>query len=187
MMATAGQAFENPVTGERMLFNKTTHETNGTLLDIEFFYFDEGNDHTGEDLQAVVNGIEFVRRMMQHAGSVIQKEFIPGKCVQTQEEIKQFIKDQAWGHHASCTCKIGPREDNMAVVDSRFRVHGTRNLRIVDASVFPHIPGFFIVSAIYMISEKASDVILADALETSAHADVRRGKAYKRMLAHRSS
>jgi choline dehydrogenase len=48
----------------------------------------------------------------------------------------------------------------MAVVDSEFRVHGTQNLRVVDASVFPRIPGFFIVSAIYMISEKAADVIL---------------------------
>ena len=51
----------------------------------------------------------------------------------------------------------------MAVVDSKFRVQGTKNLRVVDASVFPRIPGFFIVTSIYMISEKASDVILADA------------------------
>jgi choline dehydrogenase len=51
----------------------------------------------------------------------------------------------------------------MAVVDSRFRVHGTQNLRVVDASVFPKIPGFFIVSSVYMISEKASDVIAEDA------------------------
>jgi choline dehydrogenase-like flavoprotein len=49
------------------------------------------------------------------------------------------------------------------VVDGNFRVHGTRGLRIVDASVFPRIPGFFIVSAIYMIGEKAADVIAADA------------------------
>jgi choline dehydrogenase len=49
------------------------------------------------------------------------------------------------------------------VVDSSFRVYGTTGLRVVDASVFPRIPGFFIVTPIYMISEKASDVILADA------------------------
>ena len=48
-------------------------------------------------------------------------------------------------------------------MDSRFRVHGTKGLRVVDASVFPRIPGFFIVTPIYMISEKATDVLLADA------------------------
>ena len=51
----------------------------------------------------------------------------------------------------------------MAVLDSRFRVRGTEGLRVVDASVFPKIPGYFIVSAIYMISEKAADVIIEDA------------------------
>jgi choline dehydrogenase-like flavoprotein len=51
----------------------------------------------------------------------------------------------------------------MAVLDSKFRVRGTEGLRVVDASVFPKIPGHFIVSAVYMISEKALDVILEDA------------------------
>jgi len=58
----------------------------------------------------------------------------------------------------------------MAVVDAGFRVRGTTGLRIVDASVFPRIPGFFIVSAVYMISEKACDAILADARATAAAA-----------------
>jgi len=48
------------------------------------------------------------------------------------------------------------------VLDSKFRVHGIKGLRVVDASVFPRIPGFFIVSAIYMISEKAAETILAE-------------------------
>jgi choline dehydrogenase len=58
---------------------------------------------------------------------------------------------------------MGPATDRRAVVDSRFRVHGTKGLRVVDASVFPFIPGFFIVTPIYMISEKATDVLLAEA------------------------
>lgn len=130
---------------------------------IEFRYFDEGNDRTGEDLESVVDGVEFARRLMERAGPITRREVLPGRDVQTREELREFVRDEAWGHHASCTCKMGPREDPMAVVDSRFRVHGVENLRIVDASVFPRIPGFFIVSAVYMISEKASDVIIADA------------------------
>jgi choline dehydrogenase len=53
-------------------------------------------------------------------------------------------------------------EDQGGVVDSEFRVHGIRNLRIVDASIFPRIPGYFIVTAVYMIAEKAADVLLGD-------------------------
>jgi choline dehydrogenase len=61
---------------------------------------------------------------------------------------------------------MGRADDPAAVVDSRFRVHGVKRLRIVDASVFPRVPGFFVAAPIYMISEKASDVILADAART---------------------
>jgi choline dehydrogenase-like flavoprotein len=50
------------------------------------------------------------------------------------------------------------------VLTGDFRVHGTQGLRVVDASVFPRIPGFFIVSAVYMVAEKAADVILGDPL-----------------------
>ena len=49
------------------------------------------------------------------------------------------------------------------MLTSDFRVHGTQGLRVADASVFPRIPGLFLVSAVYMIGEKAADVILADA------------------------
>jgi choline dehydrogenase-like flavoprotein len=131
--------------------------------EINFRYFEEGNDASGQDLDSVVNGVLFVREMTRRAKSLIEEEELPGEGVKTRDDIAQFVKDNAWGHHASCTCKIGVDGDRMAVLDSRFRVRGTRNLRVVDASVFPKIPGFFIVTPIYMVSEKASDVILADA------------------------
>ncbi len=72
------------------------------------------------------------------------------------------MRNHAWGHHASCTCPIG-RATHGGVLSSDFKVHGTAGLRVVDASVFPRIPGLFIVSAVYMIGEKAADVIAADA------------------------
>jgi choline dehydrogenase-like flavoprotein len=129
---------------------------------INFHYFDEGSDGAGEDLEAVVDGIEFVRKMTAQLSEYIAEEELPGKKLETRDELKQFVKDNAWGHHASCSCPIGPPERG-GVVNGNFQVHGTKNLRIVDASVFPKIPGFFIVSSVYMIAEKASEVILADA------------------------
>jgi len=138
---------------------------------INFRYFAAGPD-SADDLAAVVVGVETVRRITARCEGVLTEETVPGASVQTPDEIRQFVKDNAWGHHASCTCKMGPAGDPTAVVDSRFRVRGTRNLRVVDASVFPKIPGFFIVSAVYMVSEKASEVIVEDA-KTSSGAEAR--------------
>ena len=128
---------------------------------IDFHYFTEGNDAKGEDLDAVVAGVGFVREMNRFVGK--HTEIVPGQDYVDTNKLKQFIQDEAWGHHASCTCKIGADNDPMAVLDSRFRVRGVQGLRVVDASVFPKIPVYFIVSAIYMISEKAADVIIEDA------------------------
>jgi choline dehydrogenase-like flavoprotein len=98
---------------------------------------------------------------------LIAEEVMPGRKLETKEELREFVRDHAWGHHASCSCPIGPPEQ-MGVLDSSFRVHGTKGLRVVDASVFPRIPGFFIVSAVYMIGEKAADVILKDSQSINA-------------------
>jgi choline dehydrogenase-like flavoprotein len=127
---------------------------------IDFSYFEEGDDTRGEDLDSVVDGIKFVRSMTRHYSHLIAEEELPGKDVQSDDELRSFVKDRAWGHHASCTCPIGEQHAG-GVIDSSFRVHGVRGLRIVDASVFPKIPGFFIVSSVYTIGEKAADVILA--------------------------
>lgn len=131
---------------------------------IDFHYFNEGNDTKGDDLKSVVEGIKFVRKMTAPliAKGVMAEEELPGKNVQTDEQLADFVKYNAWGHHASCTCPIGPR-DKGGVVDGDFQVYGTKGLRIVDASVFPKIPGFFIVTSVYMIAEKAAHVISAAA------------------------
>jgi choline dehydrogenase-like flavoprotein len=130
--------------------------------DINFHYFDEGTDKGNDDLDAVVAGIEFVRKIARRNAGVFDEE-LPGALVRSRAELEQFVKDNAWGHHACGTCRIGAEGDSDAVLDSSFRVRGVKALRVVDASIFPKIPGFFILSAIYMAAEKASDAILADA------------------------
>lgn len=131
---------------------------------INFKYFAEGDPDNDEDLNSVVTGVKFVRelaRPLKELGIIVEEE-APGTDCVTDEQIRDFVRYQSWGHHASCTCAIGPNGDRNAVLDKEFRVRGTQGLRVVDASVFPRIPGMFIVSAVYMIAEKAADVILAD-------------------------
>jgi choline dehydrogenase len=137
------------------------------MPEVDFRYFNEGDDPHREDLKSVVEGIRFARRLAAplRANGLIAAEELPGDHVQTDEELADYVKWQAWGHHASCTCPIGPVEEG-GVVNGDFQVHGVRGLRIVDASVFPRIPGFFIATSVYMIGEKAADVISAAARRT---------------------
>src|ERR1051325_3321360 len=75
--------------------------------DIDFCYFTEGNDTQGDDLQSVVAGIKFVRKLTEHLRKegLIAEEELPGEDVKTDDQIADFVKDNAWGHHASCSCK----------------------------------------------------------------------------------
>jgi choline dehydrogenase len=131
---------------------------------INFRYFEEGNDTSGDDLRAVVAGVNFVRSMTKPLldNKTIAEEELPGKDVDSDAKVATYVRDNAWGHHASCTCPIGDRASG-GVLTSDFKVHGTTGLRVVDASVFPRVPGLFIVASVYMIGEKAADVIMADA------------------------
>ncbi|XP_037945096.1 glucose dehydrogenase [FAD, quinone]-like [Teleopsis dalmanni] len=61
--------------------------------------------------------------------------------------------------HQAGTCKMGPSSDATAVVDSKLRVHGISNLRVVDASIMPTIPAGHTNAIVIMIAEKASDMI----------------------------
>jgi choline dehydrogenase len=133
---------------------------------VSFHYFDEGSQGGEADLMAVVTAIETVRELNGKLAGIIDREVVPGPDFSDRDALKRFVRNEAWGHHASSSARMGKPDDPMAVVDSSFRVIGTRGLRVVDASIFPRIPGFFIVAAVYMIAEKASAAILADAAAT---------------------
>jgi choline dehydrogenase len=122
--------------------------------DITYNYFDTGVGDYKKDLTAIT-------RSAFASQEVKIDEVLPGKDVTSEEDLHDYIKDTVWGHHASSTCPIGTDDDKMAVLDSSFNVRGTAGLRVVDASVFPRIPGTFTAVSTYMVAEKAADVILA--------------------------
>ena len=131
--------------------------------EIAFNYFEDGDlAAAGDDLHATIDGVELARQIAARLGGLVAEEVQPGPQAKTRADLARFVHDEAWGHHASCTCRIGAEDDPRAVLDGDFRVRGVEGLRVVDASVFPVIPGFFIASAVYMVSEKASDAILRD-------------------------
>jgi choline dehydrogenase-like flavoprotein len=78
------------------------------------------------------------------------------------DSAKRYLKETATTNYHPCgTCSMTPERDG-GVVDSRLRVYGTANLRIVDASIFPIIPRGNIISTVYAVAEKGADMILQD-------------------------
>jgi len=87
-------------------------------------------------------------------GQVIQ----PTTEVQSDEQIDAFVRESVdSAYHPAGTCKIGV--DSMAVVDADLRVHGLKNLRVVDASVFPTIPNGNLNAPTMMLAERGADLI----------------------------
>lgn len=130
--------------------------------DIIFNYFDTGSGDYAADLEAITEAIHVARDAFDRQALDIE-EVLPGKDVNSTEDIHDYIKNASWGHHASCTCPIGPDNDPYAVLDSKFRVRGVAGLRVADASVYPRIPGTFTAVSTFMVGEKAAEDIINDA------------------------
>jgi choline dehydrogenase len=87
------------------------------------------------------------------------EELAPGAAVQSDEEIDAYIRAKAEAdYHSVGTARMG--SDPMAVVDASLSVHGLSGLRVVDASIMPHLPGANTGIPVAMIAEKAADMIL---------------------------
>ncbi|XP_037931860.1 glucose dehydrogenase [FAD, quinone]-like, partial [Teleopsis dalmanni] len=65
-------------------------------------------------------------------------------------------------YHYSGTAKMGPYTDRSAVVDPRLRVYGIKNLRVADASIMPELIAGHPNGPVFMIAEKAADMIKQD-------------------------
>lgn len=107
-----------------------------------------------KDLQAIYEAVEWVRSWLSKVDATQPNSLAPfnelhpcegqiGKQNCTIASQKTYIKEQAYSHHASSSCRIGKDGDRMAVLDSKFRVRGVTGLRVVDASSFPKVPGGF--------------------------------------------
>ncbi|WP_063587916.1 GMC family oxidoreductase [Achromobacter ruhlandii] len=117
------------------------------------------------DRRMTVAAVKYARRLAatEPLAGLMKREFRPGPEVQSDDEILHFCREYgATIFHPSGTAKMGPREDPMAVVDERLRVHGVSGLRVVDCSIMPTLVSGNTNVPVVMLAERAADFILQD-------------------------
>lgn len=117
------------------------------------------------DISAMISGIKQIRQIMNTdpIRSRVVAEEVPGPRVKTDEDIFNFMVETGnSAHHQGGTCKMG--SDAMAVVDNRLRLHGMERLRVVDASIMPHLTSGNTNAPTIMIGVKGGQMIREDAL-----------------------
>jgi choline dehydrogenase len=113
------------------------------------------------DMSVLLAGIDLGREIVAtHAFDEMRgKELIPGLAIgNDKQKLRKYIRDTCitdW--HPSGTCKMGL--DDRSVVDSQLRVYGLDGLRAVAASIMPAVVSGNLQATVFMIGEKAVDMI----------------------------
>ena len=126
-------------------------------------YLDYNLLNDPEDLRRYRDGIRMLVSLENHPSmkNIVERRLEPTDAdLTTDEALDLWIKKNVGtGHHISCTTKMGPTTDKMAVVDQYGKVHGISNLRIADASIMPDCVRANTNVTVMAIGEKISDFI----------------------------
>ena len=120
-------------------------------------YFSDDNK---KDIATIREGIKLSRKivMTQPFDKFRGEEVFPGPSIQSDADIEDYIRKSVHTSNAIVgTCRMGHDADSEAVVDPHLKVRGVKNLRVIDASVMPTIPGGQTGAPTVMIAEKAAD------------------------------
>ena len=109
------------------------------------------------DRRITVDSVRMTRRLVEASAldDIRGVEFKPGKNVQTDDEILDWVRRTAeTAYHPIGTCKMG--QDANAVVDEQLRVRGVEGLRVADASIMPTMVSGNTNAACIMIGARAA-------------------------------
>ena len=113
-----------------------------------------------DDVDSLVAGVKLAREMAASGpmADTVVRELRPGADASTDADIEASVRRRVeLLYHPVGTCAMGDGED--AVLDPDLRVRGLEGLRVVDASVFPSIPGGNTNAPTIMVAERAADLI----------------------------
>ena len=118
---------------------------------------------SGFDRKRLRDAVRLCVRVGQHPAF---QDIIESRVEPTDDELAsddvldEYLKREVTtGQHISCTCKMGPATDPMAVVDQQGRVHGIQGLRVADASIMPNCVRANTNVTTMMIGERIADFI----------------------------
>ncbi|KAI5861972.1 putative GMC oxidoreductase [Durotheca rogersii] len=130
---------------------------------LDFRYF---TDPEGYDAATLVFGMRAARKVAEQAPfkDWIKREVAPGPNVQSDGDLSYYARKAAHTVYHPCgTTKMGDTaKDNLAVVDENLKVKGLKNLRIVDAGVFPTIPTINPMLTVLGVAERAAELIVEE-------------------------
>jgi choline dehydrogenase len=116
-----------------------------------------------DDLRDVLRGLRAVQEIMSQPAmrEITAGQLEPEASCRTDEDWERYVRTHVTpSYHPVGSCRMGI--DDLAVVDPELRVHGVRNLRVVDASIMPTITTGNTNAPSMMIGERAAELVLAD-------------------------
>jgi choline dehydrogenase len=125
---------------------------------LDYNYFQEESDRA-----RMREAVHICVELGEHEAwnDIIESRIEPSdQVLESDDSLDEWmLREVTTGHHISCTCKMGPSSDPMAVVDQYGRVHGTQGLRVVDASIMPDCVRANINVTTMMIGERVAEMI----------------------------
>jgi len=116
--------------------------------------------HDPHDLKEMVEAVNMARELVaQPAFDEFRgAEMKPGDQFESEKDIEDMLRANIeTAYHPSCTCRMGNDDD--AVTDGQFRVHGMEGLRVIDASAMPRIVSANLNAPVQMMAARAADFI----------------------------
>mmetsp|Transcript_20044 Transcript_20044/g.58579 ORF Transcript_20044/g.58579 Transcript_20044/m.58579 type:complete len:164 (-) Transcript_20044:49-540(-) len=113
------------------------------------------HDHLdAADIARLTKGVQLVRQIFASPplGDYVTREVTPGRDIASDEDIEEFVvSSHTSNSHWCCSARMGP-DPKYSAVSGSLQIHGTSNVYVADASIFPSIPNGNVHSSVVAVA-----------------------------------